>query len=161
MLRSISAQVKQYQDVWITSGPLWLAVEEPPKEDENTIDQPDKVLDGGDTDNAQAETKKKRKVRPPRPAARLMSYPVIGPNQVSVPTHLYKVHWRFNPSDIFWYSAQVIVVSDPTLIGPQLAAFVVPNKPVEDRHLTEFQVTFQTRNDPWTCQCFIGRFKEA
>jgi len=116
--------VKQYQDVWITSGPLWLAVEEPPKEEETTNDQSDKVLDGGDTDVAQAETKKKRKVRPPRPAARRMSYPVIGPNQVSVPTHLYKV----------------IVVSDPTLIGPQLAAFVVPNKPVEDRHLTEFQV---------------------
>merc|ERR1719193_1803448 len=32
----------------------------------------------------------KRKVRPPRPAARRMTYPVIGPNQVAVPTHLYK-----------------------------------------------------------------------
>merc|ERR1712203_1241306 len=49
---------------------------------------------------------------------------VIGPNQVSVPTHLYKV----------------IVVSDPSLAGLQLAAFVVPNEPVENRHLTEFQV---------------------
>ena len=146
MLRSISAQVKQYQDVWITSGPLWLPVEEPPKEVEDTNDQSDKVLDGGDTDVAQTETKKKRKVRPPRPSARRMSYPVIGPNQVSVPTHLYKVHGRFNPSDIFWDSAQVIVVSDPFLVGPQLAAFVVPNEPVENRHLTEFQVTFQTKN---------------
>ena len=98
------------------------------------------MVEGGDTNNAQAEKKKKRKVRPPRPAARQMSYPVIGPNQVSVPTHLYKVHWRFNPSDIFWDPTQVIVVSDPTLTGPQLAAFVVPNEPVEDRHLTEFQV---------------------
>ena len=50
-----------------------------------------KVVDGGDT-----EMTKKRKVRPPRPAARRMTYPVIGPNQVAVPTHLYKVHWKFN-----------------------------------------------------------------
>lgn len=34
----------------------------------------------------------------------------------------------------------MIVVSDPSLAGPQLAAFVVPNEPVENRHLTEFQV---------------------
>jgi len=111
--------VKQYQDVWITSGPLWLPVEEASKEENANDDQSDKVEDGGD-----AEKKKKRKVRPPRPPARRMSYPVIGPNQVSVPTHLYKV----------------VVVSDPSLEGLQLAAFVVPNEPVEDRHLTEFQV---------------------
>ena len=84
-------QVKQYQDVWITSGPLWLPVEEASKEENANDDQSDKVEDGGD-----AEKKKKRKVRPPRPPARRMSYPVIGPNQVSVPTHLYKVHWMFN-----------------------------------------------------------------
>ena len=71
--------VKQYQDVWITSGPLWLPVEEPSKEEENTNDQSDKVVDGRDLDVAQTETKKKRKVRPPHPAARRMSYPVIGP----------------------------------------------------------------------------------
>ena len=34
------------------------------------------------------------------------------------------------------------MVSDPSLEGLQLAAFVVPNEPVEDRHLTEFQVAF-------------------
>jgi len=115
--------VKKYQDVWITSGPLWLPVEEPPKE-ENTNDQSDKLVDCSTDENVTTETKKKRKVRPPRPPARRMTYPVIGPNQVSVPTHLYKV----------------IVVSDPSLAGPQLAAFVVPNEPVENRHLTEFQV---------------------
>ena len=31
-------------------------------------------------------------------------------------------------------------MSDPSLTGPQLAAFVVPNEPVEKRPLTEFQV---------------------
>lgn len=118
--------VKQYQDVWITSGPLWLPIEEPSKEEENTTPS-DRVADkpSGDADNANTVTKKTRKVRPPRPAARQISYPVIGPNQVSVPTHLYKV----------------VVVSDPSLVGPQLAAFVVPNKPVENVPLTEFQVT--------------------
>lgn len=88
-------QVKKYQDVWITSGPLWLPVEEPPKE-ENTNDQSDKLVDCSTDENVTTETKKKRKVRPPRPPARRMTYPVIGPNQVSVPTHLYKVHCRFN-----------------------------------------------------------------
>merc|ERR1712037_689626 len=78
-----------YQDVWITSGPLWLPVEEPPKE-ENTNDQSDKLVDCSTDENVTTETKKKRKVRPPRPPARRMTYPVIGPNQVSVPTHLYK-----------------------------------------------------------------------
>ena len=33
------------------------------------------------------------------------------------------------------------MVSDPSLVGPQLAAFVVPNKPVENVPLTEFQVS--------------------
>ena len=37
-------------------------------------------------------------------------------------------------------------MSDPSLAGPQLAAFVVPNEPVENRHLTEFQVAFITIN---------------
>ena len=68
--------VKQYQDVWITSGPFWLPVEEPSKEEENTNDQSDKVVDGRDLDVTQTETKKKRKVRPPHPAARRMSYPI-------------------------------------------------------------------------------------
>ena len=86
-----SWQVKKYQDVWITSGPLWLPVEEPPTE-ENAKEQSDKVVDLSTED----EPKKKRKVRPPRPPARRMNYPVIGPNQVSVPTHLYKVHRRSN-----------------------------------------------------------------
>ena len=84
--------MKQYQDVWITSGPLWLPIEEASKEEENTTPS-DRVADkpSGDADNANTVTKKTRKVRPPRPAARQISYPVIGPNQVSVPTHLYKV----------------------------------------------------------------------
>ena len=38
------------------------------------------------------------------------------------------------------------MVSDPSLAGPQLAAFVVPNKPVDNRHLTEFQVALLTVN---------------
>ena len=85
--------MKKYEDVWITSGPLWLPVEEPTKEEEITNDQSDKATE----DNTTSETKRKRKVRPPRPPARRMTYPVIGPNQVSVPTHLYKVHWKVNP----------------------------------------------------------------
>ena len=117
--------MKQYQDVWITSGPLWLPIEEPSKEEENTTpsdrvaDEPskeeenttpsDRVADkpSGDADNANTVTKKTRKVRPPRPAARQISYPVIGPNQVSVPTHLYKVGKKitslfFNHLRLLW-----------------------------------------------------------
>ena len=84
------------------------------------------MVDGGNADNAQTETKKKQKVRP---AARRMS-------------------WRLNPNDISRCSAQVIMVSDPSLSNPKLAAFVVHNRPAENCHLTEFQVAFQTRNAP-------------
>jgi len=115
---------KEYQDVWITSGPLWLAVEEPQTEEAVHPTGPVAEILSTDSGDKESSSKKRRKVRPPRPATLKMTYQVIGPNKVSVPTHLYKV----------------IVVSDPSLEGPQLAAFVVPNEPVQDRHLTEFQV---------------------
>jgi hypothetical protein len=34
------------------------------------------------------------KVRPPRPRKKLVKYPVIGRNNVAVPTHLYKVSYQ-------------------------------------------------------------------
>ncbi|XP_048753767.2 nuclease EXOG, mitochondrial-like [Ostrea edulis] len=57
----------------------------------------------------------------------LVVYPVIGKNQVSVPTHLYKV---------------ILVESNgsPSAIG----CFIVPNKPIENKYsLHEFQVSLK------------------
>lgn len=77
---------QKYNDVWITSGPLFL---------------PTKQEDG----------------------KKIVSYEVIGDNEVAVPTHLYKI----------------IVANDGdnTVTG----SFIVPNKPIDySHHLREFQV---------------------
>jgi len=63
---------------------------------------------------------KKKERAPPK----YVEYQVIGENNVAVPTHLYKV----------------VLVEDPGLETPLMASFIVPNVPVEDKHLKEFQV---------------------
>jgi len=108
---------EQYQDVWVVSGPLWL-----PKENVDTNDVADDEFSDGDGDNI-----KKSKVKPPRPPPKTVSYPVLGPNNVAVPTHLYKV----------------VLATDPMLDMPLLGAFVVPNIPVGDKHLGEFKVDIE------------------
>lgn len=58
---------------------------------------------------------------------RVVTYPVIGQNEVAVPTHLYKV---------------ILVEADkrPFAIG----CFIVPNEPIENKNsLKEFQVTLE------------------
>ena len=62
------------------------------------------------------------------PAAAPIVHAAPGSNEVSVPTHLYKV----------------VVVKDPSLPLPLLAAFVVPNSPLGDVPLTDFQVPLHT-----------------
>ena len=62
------------------------------------------------------------------PAAAPIFHAAPGSNEVSVPTHLYKV----------------VVVKDPSLPLPLLAAFVVPNSPLGDVPLTDFQVPLLT-----------------
>ena len=86
-----AVQAKEYQDVWITSGPLWLAVEEPQTEEAVHPTGPVAETLFTDSGDKESNSRKRRKVRPPRPATLRMTYPVIGPNKVSVPTHLYKV----------------------------------------------------------------------
>ena len=82
---------KKYKDVWITSGPLWL-----PKEvvTEDNVTVKETVVKETEEENGDKKqtTEKKNKVRPPRPRIKKMSYKVIGSNEVSVPTHLYKVY---------------------------------------------------------------------
>lgn len=52
-----------------------------------------------------------------------MTLQVIGENEVAVPTHLFKVILGINNNN-----------------KPAMAAFIVPNQPIEDTPLTEFQV---------------------
>ena len=54
---------------------------------------------------------------------RLVIIQVIGENEVTVPTHLFKV---------------VMAVKKNT--NPAMATFIVPNEPIDDKELTEFQV---------------------
>eukprot|EP00092_Neocalanus_flemingeri_P035370 GFUD01038483.1.p1 GENE.GFUD01038483.1~~GFUD01038483.1.p1 ORF type:complete len:414 (+),score=155.40 GFUD01038483.1:69-1310(+) len=122
---------EHYQDVWVISGPLWLP-QEPVKEEATATvsvenaQEPVKPVDNPIVTSS-GETKVgevTKKVRPPRPAPKMVSYPVLGPNNVAVPTHLYKV----------------VLVTDPLLDRPLLGTFVVPNIPVGDKHLAEFKV---------------------
>jgi len=113
----------KYQDVWVTSGPLWLP-EGPPKTKTEEVEVKEEKKDVKDEEKQEG---KRRRVRPPRPPTKRVTYPVIGRNEVAVPTHLYKV----------------VVAYDPSLATPLLAAFVVPNRPVQDTHLTEFAVELE------------------
>jgi len=127
---------EQYQDVWVVSGPLWLPQDKKEKvaeikhvidgemikvESESTMNKSEV---GSKVETIVSESKPSRKVRPPRPSPKTVSYQVLGPNNVAVPTHLYKV----------------VLVSDPMLERPLLGAFVVPNIPVGNKHLAEFKV---------------------
>merc|ERR1711874_181380 len=100
----------KFKDVYVISGPLWLPRE---KKTEKT----DVAVDNSDDRNAGKSGR-------PRPPTKYVKYQVIGDNNVAVPTHLYKV----------------VLVEDPTLDKPLWAAFVVPNAPIEDKHVKEFQV---------------------
>jgi len=114
--------VKRFKDVWIISGPLFLP------EDYDKIHEPNEnpvtPIETLANDNAKEKPKSPR----PKPMKRMLSHQVIGPNLVSVPTHLFKV----------------VVVEDPSISKPLLAAFIVPNKPLEDIPLTEFHVELAT-----------------
>jgi len=113
---------EQYQDVWVVSGPLWLPKQE---EEVNTNVEQAAKSESNAGDNSENKTEK-RKVKPPRPA-KTVSYPVLGPNNVAVPTHLYKV----------------VLATDPKLDTPLLSTFVVPNIPLGDKHLSEFKVDIE------------------
>jgi len=125
---------EQYQDVWVVSGPLWLPQDNKEIIAATAVDDSKPVDDslkttvksesGSKVESSESEHKQTRKVRPPRPSPKTVSYQVLGPNNVAVPTHLYKV----------------VLVSDPMLDRPLLGAFVVPNIPVGNKHLSEFKV---------------------
>ena len=100
---------KRFNDVRVTSGPLWLAVEECDEIKNGNSSKPPKLLSNG---------------RPCKPH-KTMTHPVIGKNEISVPTHLYKI----------------IIAEDPLLDMPLLAAFVVPNEPIpKNAGLIDFQI---------------------
>ena len=103
---------KKFSDVRVISGPVWLPLDKTKQErfDSNEIagSQP-KVLQNG-------------KIRKPH---KIVAYPVIGANEVAVPTHLYKV----------------ILAEDKKLEKPLLSAFIVPNEPIDkDKNLNDFQI---------------------
>ena len=99
---------KKYSDVRVISGPLWIAKELNEKETENL-------------QKADAKLKRHRKKMP-----KYLRYEVIGENEVSVPTHLFKI----------------ILVEDPKLDKPLLASFVVPNLPIKfDKVLMDFHTS--------------------
>jgi len=128
---------KLYSDVFIISGPLWLPELEIEDDNCDATYLPIKwknykqsTLKFDDVGNlVQSESE----VLPPssgqtrpqqRPPKKFVKYQVLGSNNVAVPTHLYKI----------------ILVEDPKLEKPMLAAFVIPNRPVQNVNLEEFEV---------------------
>eukprot|EP00088_Acartia_fossae_P020022 TRINITY_DN21725_c0_g1_i1.p1 TRINITY_DN21725_c0_g1~~TRINITY_DN21725_c0_g1_i1.p1 ORF type:complete len:277 (+),score=24.33 TRINITY_DN21725_c0_g1_i1:126-833(+) len=81
----------------------------------------DKSANDHVSSNVPSQTKTRKWKPPPK---KVVKYPVIGANNVAVPTHLFKV----------------ILVEDPKLERPLLASFIVPNQPIQDIHLKDFQV---------------------
>lgn len=125
----------QYKDVYVISGPLWL----PYNEDEN----PENVLDKNlpikwknfqakteqnlQTENNEKGDNEKTSKKWRRSAKKFVKYQVLGDNNVAVPTHLYKI----------------ILVEDPLLDWPMIGAFVVPNKPIQNVNLDDFEVEIE------------------
>eukprot|EP00088_Acartia_fossae_P055333 TRINITY_DN641_c0_g1_i3.p1 TRINITY_DN641_c0_g1~~TRINITY_DN641_c0_g1_i3.p1 ORF type:complete len:441 (-),score=100.24 TRINITY_DN641_c0_g1_i3:69-1391(-) len=121
---------KQYSDVYVISGPLWL-----PEMEENAENiqeayspirwkhQNDDISEKGD--RSSNEKPKKGGWKPP--PKKFVKYQVLGKSNVAVPTHLFKI----------------ILVEDPSLERPMLGAFVVPNKPIQNVRLREFEVDLE------------------
>ena len=106
---------KKYSDVRVISGPLWLPLDE----------TKENMIQSHKLSNSQPKVLKNG--RPQRPH-KIVSYPVIGINEVAVPTHLYKI----------------ILAEDKELEKPLMSAFIVPNEPIEkDKTLIDFQVKVQ------------------
>jgi len=133
---------KLYQDVYIISGPLWLPEEDKTSNNDKplTSDQTKtSKLTVVDVEQKLTETPassiigasagdvvvQPKWVRPPRPPKKFVKYEVIGTNNVAVPSHLFKV----------------ILVEDPQLDKPMMASFIIPNKPVQDVKLEDFEVS--------------------
>ena len=80
--------MKLYSDVWVTSGPLWLPQEQEVVKEKEVFQEKGVVQEKKDAtgetvpiatvDDNSTKDQKKRKVRPPRPRAKKVSYPVIG-----------------------------------------------------------------------------------
>jgi len=158
-----------YSDVYIISGPLWLAQEEPVKiesslsaltsaanslqdstKDDSELTaaataagnhsnnndnvsggllcQDDKTSGTSVTSmrnpNDGSGDRGRRFARTERPPKKFVKYEVIGNNHVAVPTHLFKV----------------ILVEDKLLDRPMLSAFIIPNQPIQDVKLEDFEV---------------------
>jgi len=129
---------KQYQDVYIISGPLWLTNDYSPRQHSLPILKPNELPALGTQDIKFIEVSNKRegntssgdkvdtsrKDRQPRPPKKFVKYEVIGKNNVAVPTHLFKI----------------ILVEDPSLQKPMMSSFIIPNSPVQDVKLEDFEV---------------------
>jgi len=128
---------KLYSDVYIISGPLWLPELESedatcdatylPIKWKNYKHSILKLDDVGNLVQSESEILQSSsgdtKKRPQHPK-KFVKYQVLGSNNVAVPTHLYKI----------------ILVEDPKLEKPMLAGFVIPNRPVQNVNLEEFEV---------------------
>lgn len=104
---------KQFSDVRVISGPLWLPLDH---ENETNHQQ-----------NQEQDALQQRMLPNGRPCKKhkIVSYQVIGQNEVAVPTHLYKI----------------IMAEDPSLEMPLMSAFIVPNHPIaNDKALVDFKV---------------------
>lgn len=106
---------KKFSDVRVISGPLWLPLDDTKQDlvrSHEIFSSQSKVLQNG---------------KPQKPH-KIVAYPVIGKNEVAVPTHLYKV----------------ILAEDKDLEKALISAFIVPNEPIDkDKTLRDFQVTLR------------------
>ena len=108
---------KQFSDVRVISGPLWLPLEHKNEANHQEKEEHDEL--------------QQRMLPNGRPCKKhkIVKYPVIGQNEVAVPTHLYKV----------------IMAEDESLEMPLMSAFIVPNRPIaKDKFLVDFQVPLST-----------------
>ena len=109
---------KEFDDVRVISGPLWLPSERRRKEEEIEV-----VEVAAAVDDPNDERNVSRKLRRLRRNNRVIRHEVIGENGVFVPTHLYKV-----------------VLAERGNTEKLMSAFVVPNEPIsKDKTLKDFQ----------------------
>lgn len=112
--------LKEYSDVWVVSGPLFLPTDASPSASAAAADDADVTGTTGASPAAATGAAN------PAAGKRLVTYEVIGPHAVAVPTHLFKVVYAEDAASGARRLGAFILPNHPLAGHPDLDDFVVP-----------------------------------
>ena len=114
------------RDVYIISGPLFLVESAAGKGGAAALAAPAGCGRASEVALERGAASDTVPPPPPEPVTSRVSYPVIGPHQVAVPTHLFKVVLAEGPDDDRRALSAFVLPNGPLPGHPDLERFVVP-----------------------------------